>query len=738
MTDTLRAGYRQALEPWCRFARAQLFKTAGPPATLCYGIGGHGHWAMQAHDTAFAAFAVLAADPETDPARTGMSRDEMTATAQAMLRFTLLSHRAGGGACTDGQPWGHSWISGLGVERMMHGVEALEPDLPRDLRELTRRVLVSEADWLLTEYPVEAGLVDHNKPESNLWNGALLHRAANMYPDAPHAANWREKGTTFLVNSISVPADEDSTALFGGKPLGERFVGANFFPSFACNHHGYLNVGYMVICLSNLAMFYFACRTRGWPVPPELERHACELWRLVAACTFPNGRLLRIGGDTRVRYCYCQDYAIPMWLYIQDRFGEPAAAAFEKGWFGQAKREQERNGDGSFLGERLGLLRDRSPNYYLRLEGDKAAAFSMGLYWRRTLPGFPAAPGIRPEPLAVRWEDDYHGAFFHRSGRRFASWVWEAAEKPQGLCLPPDAADWAEWKTNLAGRIQGVGRIQSARILRRTGAAFDGGFATAGTVAIKTQLFISEGDLDEEIAAIDLVYAALPDDATVVVLQRGRMLHRAYLSEWKSLMLQVLNDVQNGFERRLFWEGKEATLRGVPGKTETLQLDSRWINIENRMGAVILYGSESFVLHRSGGRQITIKEYLHMPRSSDGGGSVYAEEILLQADRGLKPWDAGAVLFDVGCALRCGETAAETKARMKPALPPILREGIRAVWVDGADGRRYLVAANLGETVETLAVPPDMARKLSHGQTGLTFTTPLPMEAGAVSVWRAG
>lgn len=703
MRDSLQAAYRRALEPWPRFARKHLYSPGAD--TRCFGIGSHGHWSMQAHDTAFAAFAALAADPETDPARTGFSRDELTATALAMLRFTLRSHHAGGGACTDGQPWGHSWISALGLERMMHGAEALDPLMKPCLKDALRAVLCSEADWLLAEYPVKAGLVQDNKPESNLWNGALLHRAAALYPDAPQAAAWREKGTVFLLNAISTPADASSDLVIAGKPLAERHVGANFFPGFACNHHGYLNVGYMVICLSNLAMFYLACRTKGWPIPEGLEHNGRELWRLVASCTFPDGRLLRIGGDTRVRYAYCQDYAIPMWLYAQDRFGDPSAGAHERGWLSQVARERKRQDDGSFMGERLARLAAVSPNYYLRLEGDKACSLSMGLYWRRALPDFPSAPPIPLEPPMSRWEDDYHGAFFHRSPRRFASWVWEAGEKPQGLCLPPDASDWAEWRTNLAGEVTGVGRVHTRAIRRRSGLAFDGGFITAGRAVIQTSNFISEGDLPEEIASLDLVFAALPDEATVIVLQRAVVPHRVYLGGWKSLLLQIGNDIQNGFKRSFHWEGASETCRAVPKKGQRDVLNSAWVNVEDRMGAVILYGSDSVILNRPARRQITIRNTPNQPLASEGGGTLYAEEILLHEERGIRPVEAGTVLFDIGCALRCGETHTETAARARAPTTLAHAGAVRSVTVTGADGIPYWLAANLGDEASTVATP---------------------------------
>lgn len=163
---------------------------------LCYGTG-FNDWGVQTQQKACAAFAVLAEDPAQDAARTGMSREELRAVALRLLRFTLASHLEGDFHCTDGTRWGHTWISALGIERMMHGVELLEQYMTDDDRAQLRRVLESEADWLLEHHPVKAGLTSNNVPESNMWNGALLHRVALMYPDASRAAAYREQGTKF-------------------------------------------------------------------------------------------------------------------------------------------------------------------------------------------------------------------------------------------------------------------------------------------------------------------------------------------------------------------------------------------------------------------------------------------------------------------------------------------------------------------------------------------------------------
>ena len=140
---------------------------------LCYGTG-YDSWGVQTQQKAFSAFAVLAADPGTEEKNAGMGRDELLEYAIRMLRFNLESHKTGTYTCTNGTKWGNTWISVLGIERMMPGIEALGNLLPEKERESLKRVMLSEADHLLDMIQVKAGTVENNQPESNLWNGRIF------------------------------------------------------------------------------------------------------------------------------------------------------------------------------------------------------------------------------------------------------------------------------------------------------------------------------------------------------------------------------------------------------------------------------------------------------------------------------------------------------------------------------------------------------------------------------------
>ncbi|MBD2847652.1 hypothetical protein IDH44_20875 [Paenibacillus sp. IB182496] len=749
--------YTALLERWAGTVRNELYEPQDRPELACYGSGENG-WGVQTNQKAFAAIAALAASPELDEQRCALSRAELKTLALRMLRYSLQSHIDGDYHCADGQSWGHTWISVLGIERMMHGVDALEEELTEEDRVLLRRVLLSECDWLLDHYEIGGGLYardGHNKPESNLWNGAVLLRAAQRYPDGARVSAYRDKALTFLINSISVPSDErDHTLTDGQTTVAARFVGANFFESMALNHHGYLNVGYMVICLSNMAMLHFDYRRRGQRAPDALYHHGRELWELVKLCTFADGRLLRIGGDTRARYTYCQDYVVPVWHMARDLWADPDCAAFEAGWLALVRAEQEAGEDGSFLAARCGALRRQSPLYYARLESDRAVALSMGLAWHGLIGGEPFDEAEPPAPVTVRdttggdpavqgqgWQDEAHGAYLHVGPRRIASWVWDAAEKPQGLCLPPGRSDMAEWKHNLSVRIDGVGRITEQTLEGHGGYRFDGGFATWGSTLHRTQGQLAEGQQDHDIARSRIVCAALPDGATMVVLQQAVALERrVYVNAIRGLHLLMPNDLFNGGTRTYYTEDEakhgmrrlylpgagasktsQAAPHGAvpPGRVEeTVHTGSRWLNVDDELGVAAAYGASELSIHRPASRQIGLRA---KPNNVGLEGMLYADELCGPFSLEQQAFEADAIMIDAGYVLRAGADRMATAALAADAdsLSPSA-DGLRGVRVCGADGRTYAVLANFGAAPVVHRLRGERGRDLADGASTAT------------------
>lgn len=725
----LQCQYRVLLEPWIRAAMTEI-RFPGDGMAV-YGLGQSGHWYMQAHDTAFCAFAVLGTDPQTDEARVGMTKAELRRIALAMLRYTLRSHRSGGGVCTDGKPWGHTWISSLGLERMSVGIDALEPHLDEGLRALYAKVCASEADYLLTR-PVTAGLIRNNHPESNQWQGDVTHRAAVLNRGHPHEAEWRERASVLLVNSLSTPADETLSALVDGKPVSARFVGANLFDSRACNHHGYLNVGYMYITQSNLGIYHFACKRRGVRPPEALYHNALEQWRVNKACTFDDGRLARVGGDSRVRYCYGQDYAVPVWLLARDAFGDADAERFERGWLRQVRAEQQANPDGWFMRERLAGLQTLSPLYFQRLEGDKACTLACGAYWRRIF-DFDAMPR-RTVDAPSRWQDAHHGAWLQRGPRRFSSWVWHGAMKACGLCVPSACSDLAEWQHNLAGQVCGMGAQNVAVPVAWTGYAFEGGFATCGRAELISRHGIAEGDDDPGLGQLDLAFCALPDDRTTVVLQRAVTRNPCYLLRVRGLSLSIPNDVFNGFTRTLQGAGDRRVLRALPDRFEIVPPDGRWLNLDGHLGVVGLYGGAPHVA-RLPARQIPLNIW-NSAGPKRGGGYLYCEEIGQNIREGAAYFGARATIFDCAAAVVVADAAdtAALAADRETGAVALADADLRAVRVRDAQGALWGLIANFSAVAKPLD-PEPVSGWLGSGAVPLHAATNRLAPHG-IAVWR--
>jgi hypothetical protein len=700
------------LRDWALHAERYWYPIPDASGLGCYGTG-YNAWGVQTNQKFTAAMAVLTDFGHRLPAVPTSLCEQARERALAALRFSLHSHLSGEYRCTDGTQWGHTWISALGIERMMHGVYLLEPHFADEDHATLRRVLCSEADWLLHHHTrgkhtgVFADVWNHsgkNAPESNLWNGALLWRAAVMYPDHPSAAAWRERAHQFLINAVSIAADADDDRIVAGRKVREWHVGAGFFPNYALDHHGYLNVGYMVICLSNAAMLHFDMRARGLPAPESLYHHNADLWRVLRRLIFSDGRLARAGGDTRVRYAYCQEYLLPALIYAADHLEEPFAAPLVEGQLNLISGEASHNGDGSFYGRRLAPLAEQNPYYYTRLESDRACALGMLVAYANQLQTGEGAAG-NSESQATRlgfersvagdWCEPDHGVALHRAPSRLVSFSWRANKLAQGLCQPPDDGHLAEWSFNLAGYVRftsddGATIGTQRKLIDYTIDTFPGGFLTVGKVREGVGLTLAEGWHGRESATHQLAFIALPDGHTALGFQHCRTFnHRTYVAEVKGLHLNLPNDLYNEFGRRLTTAKGEVHLQSPPEENRVLELGSAWANIEGRVGVLGLYGADQLVVHRS--------------RERRGGQyhSLYVEEICYPCSMGTVAVDPGTTLLDVGWAVLSGAGQERTRRfaeRSRALSQDNAKDLVRGIRVQGLNGREYVVLVNFGDS----------------------------------------
>lgn len=665
--------YLELLRPFAAAMPEYLRAADFDPELRYFGTGEARNWPTQCNSKAFAMLVAMNDDASRD-------------TALRILRYILATHRSGPGRGTDGGQWGGTWISAGGsLGRMAFALDAVKEHLTRDDRAALRRVAISEADYLLDELPIQAGIEaagGRNKPESNLWNGSFLLRTALEYPEHARAEAYREKGLKLLLNGVCIPADLASDELFGGKPLKSLLAGANFTENYSLDHHGYLNVGYMVTCLANIARLHFDYKERGVAAPPELYRHAKELWQLVKSCTFPDGRLLRIGGDSRVRYAYCQLSCLPVWLFAADYLNDADALDFERRYLELIRREQQYSGDGSFFGRRLARLKADNFQYYCRLEADMLVELAGNAHYRRKF-AFRPTGGIPP---LTAWRDGFHGGTLRRDGGVVRSWVWRANRGPAGLCLPLDRSDLAEWQHNLAGELATPADCRTFPI-RHAFEETAGGWTGSGEVEWRTVPPLAEGEAEYAFARQQLAVAALPDGKTMLIFDRTVITKETTITAAYGVNLKIPNDFFNGLERRYAGADFTARLPGRPKAADDRATGSRILNIDGRLSVFLLYGGGELTIVRPPEPIVRLTRYPYLP-------SLYADRIAVPAPPRRRR--SGEVVIDCGYAVAADTTAAAAlSSRFRALALPGLGRGAEFTAFDGVT---YRFLANFGDT----------------------------------------
>ncbi len=648
------------------------------PGLIYYSTGEAAHWAVQSNQQMFGALGVMA---ELD------RNEALREQALAMFRYSLRTHKTGDLFCTDGKQWGRHWISVLGLERAIPGLNALEPYFTEEDRDRYRKLRIYESDYRLEEYPVQASMDARkgpNVPESNIWNAGFLMRTAFDYPDLPQAERYLEKATHMMLNGLSIPSDaDDRKRLYRGKCTADWHAGANFTENFSLDHHGYMNMGYSCICLSNLALLYFNFKERGLTPPPELFHNLEGLWHTLKKLTFPDGRLLRIGGDTRTRYNYCQCFAVSAWLLAAELFADPDAVRFEAGYLKLLEKEQAENPDGSFYGKRLAELKDYSYFYYRRLEADPMHALSTGAYWRKKFNIISDVPENK-EPGSIYWTDDFHKAALLRTGNSVRSVVHRANHGQQLLCLPLNRSDMGEWTLNLTGYL-GAHYPVDDEIPENAALQSDSeSFLYTNAADITEKAPMGEGEEAYVVARRQYAAAALPDGKTLLVYERMKILKETtFTFGFRSLHCQIPNDVYNDYLRH--WtgaDGKTFTTENLPGKDAMLDTGTDRLNCDDCLSFFSLNG-ENFSIRQAARQNVLL---------SCGLWGMYADEVCLKSTlRPVRP-AAGEILYETACAVCADTSAAEMRNMTGGAMTVCGAE--RHIAFCGADGKSYTLVYN--------------------------------------------
>lgn len=682
----------KSLSRWLSAAQANWVELPDHPGLGFYGTG-YNTWAVQTNQKFIAAAATMAVMDDRNT-------EKNLAQALAALRYCLATHKTGDMPLTDGSRWGHTWISVLGLERMMYVFKLLEDHLTEEDKAATRRVMTSEADWIARDlerggvkgvHASKWNLEGNNDPESHMWNGSFLWRIAQMYPDHANVSEWTTQSNLLIFNAITTEADKDH-------PL---YVGPQFFDNYALDHHAYMNVGYMVITLSNAAMLYFDLKHNGWPMPEHLTHNLENLWKVVKKMIFADGRLCRIGGDTRVRYAYCQEYLLHTMMMAADLFGDTHTLYLCASQLQSIIKEQQTNNDGSYYGSRLTYLKKTSPYYYTRIESDRACAVAAAMHYN-TLVKWPGRGPLDFESsVAGGWAEPEHGDVLHRSPTRIASVSWRACGQNIAICQPPDDGNLAEWSSNLCSVVRFMGDHTDAqesynkhrKLEHYHIDPFEGGFATLGRTREGVEVEVKEGWKSTQLATLQQAFIALPDGQTLVGMhycRTGEM--RTYPTLIQGMHLNLPNDLYNGHQRTLSTPEDQLTLATETKHDHVVDLNCKWVNLDHRLGVVGIYGASQLCIDRSVTRRGGVYHSLHVDEICFGYQNG--------ADNGVAPY---SVILDIGFAIGSNLNTQDTQQlAMKTTYKA---EGdLRVIQIMGVDGRMYVACANFGLGTRTISV----------------------------------
>lgn len=263
--------------------------------------------------------------------------------------------------------------------------------------------------------------------------------------------------------------------------------------------------------------------------------------------------------------------------------------------------------------------------------------------------------------------------------------------KRTGCCYPPCAASRREWP-------QGCGTAVVATIRNPTsgqGACYGASYpeeAHAPAWRERAHAYLMNGVSVEADArdATRIAGRSISDwHVGANFFSNYALDHHGYLN--KDLHLVIPNDLFNSSRRDVWSAQGKMLLNSPPARDEVLELPGPWLNIDDRLGVVALHGGEHFRVDRSASRR------------AGRYRSLFVEEICLQVRTDVERCLPGTVLVDVGFAVLSGVTAAATAGVRGGALTD-LAEGVRGVWVVGADGGRYALVANFGNTEQTVDV----------------------------------
>jgi hypothetical protein len=489
--------------------------------------------------------------------------DQMRTEAVGLLRYLTASHVTGGGACVSGKPWGNQWQSALWARAVGMAAWQTWPNLGSELQEASCRLLAFEADRFISQ-PPKSSQANDTGAEENAWNAAVLSLACNMLPDHPHADSWQQAAKLYMYNSFSVANDANAlTPGDDGVLVRDWVTTVNAHNDFTIENHRLVHVAYLTLTAAQLQENAIHWLLVNREAPKACQHHVPDAFDVLLTCMdWAGSSICFSGNDWKTYESQCCDVLLYCGLNLLMR--DSRAAYLEEIALEQLRKQQQVEGGYYNLRRDLeygGLCATRMI----------ACCLSHSVTDSTMMPMDPeqfnqVISRVRLLPAAK--------TVVHRTPNKFASFTW--SQKRMALTLSRDgcAVVWPHFSSYL-GLING--EDSSLGAFKTDAPRIE---SSANSFQVSGSLSRCNGRLDQ-----DFFFASPPGDYTVYI-ERLRF-HSGFEWEGRETGVIGLEYPLGENTRRLYGDFGSFSAKGRGGRDAVVTRQSRWLNIDDRIGYVI-------------------------------------------------------------------------------------------------------------------------------------------------------
>lgn len=554
-----------------------------------FGSGGHDWNQIRSLSNFIFVYSLLASEPDYNSAISGVERETLLEHAIAAIRYFTSSHITGEGRCADFRQWGKepdAWLSSWLISVVLAGARLIWDELDDSEKEALKRVAVYDANFHL-KHRATSGEYIGTESVTNAIYVQILAYASCIYPEHPYANRWRFKAREFFMNTLSVAEDANDMNIVDGRRVKDLVYTTNVHPDFTIECHGAYQFDYNAFPLQLLTWAYYAFISNEQSVPDSLFHHFLDVWNTLKKTHLYQGRFAYLQGKDWARHVYGLYFILPVLVLVQNEFSDSDARLIEQLRFEAFQFEQDANGG---LFTRRFVHNPRS--WSLIYASDCYANMGLAYLLHKSSPTIPAeSMEVFQSKVSGTVESKYCEFIFSRSPKVFTSFSWRhlSGEHPLGLFVPED--DYiVEWnRDNLTGYYKVAGYDMEKSWNTHREMVIENGFVTTG--------YIKRGYLRGDYAIEQYIsFTGLPYDGVAIVIDYSVANNKIYVTEHGGLSYFLPNDIFNGNQRQIYWQDGELELYGVSSTKRMVKIDSKWINIDDKLGIISAIDNYSFTV----------------------------------------------------------------------------------------------------------------------------------------------